>query len=97
MKKCLWFLFLPTISWSANTITTAQTDQVGQAASQIVQTAQQMQQFAVKVRQLITNGYQYNVDFSTNPVTLTAQQQTDIIAYYQQLKAQLVGEFNQLP
>jgi hypothetical protein len=98
MKRCFLFLSLIALAspgWSV--ITSAQLEQARQSANQLFQTVQQLQLFISQIKPLVDNGNAYEFNFSTNSVSLTAQQTADIVNYYNSLKAQLQAEYLQLP
>lgn len=96
MKKTIALVILMSgVSWGA--ITPAQIQQARQATSQMQDTLGKLQIFIQQVRPLIEGGNIYRLEFSQSPVNLTAQQQQDIIDYYNSLKATLATQFGQLP
>ena len=96
MKK-VFFILLFVPSLSSGQITQANLAQADAAFRQMQDTITAYRAFRAEVAPLIQNGNVYECSFSTNTVALTAQQQQDIVNYYNSLKSQIVNEYNQLP
>jgi hypothetical protein len=97
MKKTILLLLLVSPVQATN-ITLAQAQAAQKYAFQIQSCAAQMQVFAATVIGYIQGSYAYTVSWSTTTQTLSAQQQADALAYYQNLKTNcLQAAFNQLP
>jgi len=78
-------------------LTTAQVKQVRTAVNQMESTLFKIMNLANATDSLLNNGNSYTIAFSTVPINLTSQQQQDIVAYYQLLKAQLQTQLNSMP
>ena len=89
------FLLLAPPSYSA--VTLAQMQQVAAALKQIIQTAHLMAVLDESSVTAFNRSNTYQLDFSTATYAMTAQQQQDIVTYYQSLKAQLQAEVASLP
>jgi hypothetical protein len=96
MKKMIGLLILLS-SFAQADITPAQIQQVNLTTDQLMQTVNQMRVFINQVQTLINNGNAYVLPFSGSGVSLTVQQQTDIINQYNLLKAQMSAQFATYP
>lgn len=98
MKRAVFLLFFCLMSrYSDGAITQAQIVQVSTTTAAIQNTVNNFAVLVSIVQPLITASNTYSLYFSTNTVSLTAQQQQDIVSYYQSLKTTLQSQANSLP
>lgn len=95
MKKLLLLgIFIPSVSFA---LTQQQAQQASTAVNQIINDGYTLSRYTAYVNGLIANNWNDTVQYSTNTVTLTSDQQNDIVAEYLILKSKLVTDFGQLP
>lgn len=98
MNKKILLISLLTGSFSFSAqVTSQQAGQVALAANDAQFVTNRLISLADSVQTSITAGNVYFVAGSTQPYSLTAQQNQDILNYYNALKVRLLADYNQLP
>jgi hypothetical protein len=97
LKKLVVVLLLGSTAAYADVLTAQQIQQAITAEANVQAADSRLWNFVTSVSNLQQAGWSFSVPVDTDTITLTTQQQTDIIAQYEVLKANLLAAYNQLP